>query len=125
MAASAADARRRAAPPTISAQASASAGVAGATPAADQNERRQHRRGVGRDPEQADVAVLDAMVPDIEGEADGAEAEAEDREPLAGVRRNDRRLERGVTERRERRRGEAEPATASVGAPLSLRDSTE
>ena len=60
------------APPTMSAQAAASAGVAGAETGGDQHERREERGCIGGDAEQPDVAVLHAIVPDIEGEADRA-----------------------------------------------------
>ena len=42
-----------------------------------EDQRREHRRGIGSDAEQGDVALLHADIPDDEGEPDRAEAEAE------------------------------------------------
>src|SRR5208337_1514056 len=94
--------------------------VRGGDAGRDQNQRRQDRGGVRRDAKQADVAVLDPVVPDVEGKADGSEAEAEDREPLAHVFGNDRRFKRRVAGGRERRGREAEPGNRFGWRALEL-----
>ena len=62
-------------PPEISSVATPSACGRRRIAGEHQEQRRQHRRGIGADAEQADVAVLDADVPDIERNADRADAE--------------------------------------------------
>ena len=52
--------------------------------------------------------MLHSVVPDVESQPDGADAQAEDGEPLDGPRRNDGRFERGMTDRRQSGGREAE-----------------
>ena len=83
----------------------------------DQDQRGKHRRGVGGDAEQANVAVLDAVVPDIEGEADRPEAEAEDRQPLRRRSRERRSISKAAWQAAASAAvTRQKPATASVGA---------
>ena len=48
----------------------------------NEDKRREDGGGVGCDAQETDIAALDAMIPDIKGGTDGAEAEAKDGEPL-------------------------------------------
>ena len=52
--------------------------------------------------------MLHAIVPNVEGEPDGPEPEANDRQPLPRARRRDCGLEQNVAKRRERRRRKTE-----------------
>ena len=94
-------------------------GVAGAKPAATRINVDSTGRRVGRDAQQADVAVLDAIIPDIEGEPDRPEPEPDDRRAIAQrapARPSSRTAawqsaaSAAVTRQK--------PATASVGARL-------
>ena len=84
----------------MSAQASAERARRLRVAGGDQDQGRQHRRRVGGDAEQPDVAALHADVPDVEGEPDRPEPERQDGEPLR------RRLPaRPSSRRRDGRRG--------------------
>lgn len=75
----------------------------------DQQQRGKQRRGVGGNAEKLDVAVLDAVIPHVEGKADGPKPEPGDREPLDRRRRPGGLLQRQVAQQRENRGGDAEP----------------
>ena len=59
----------------------------------DQDQGREHRRRIGGDAEEADVAALHADVPDIEGRARPGRGRAPAARAIAWRRRPDRRLE--------------------------------
>ena len=62
----------------------------------NKDERRENGGGIGCDAQKTDIAVLDAMIPDIKGGTDGAEAETKDGEPLRQTIGPDGCFEQGV-----------------------------
>ncbi|ENN89500.1 hypothetical protein RHSP_61017 [Rhizobium freirei PRF 81] len=66
-----------------------------------QDQRRQQRRRIACGAENLDIAVLDAVVPGIEGRSDGEEAEAEHGDPLCHPLRPDGLLQAEMAEEGE------------------------
>ena len=82
-----------------------------------QEQGREHRRRIGSDAEEADVAPLHADVPDIEGRSDRPEPEPENGKPLHGRFRPHRGLESEMADEAQERGREAEAGHRSRSAP--------
>ena len=101
--------------PVIKTQATAMRQSAWPTPAGDQDKCRKQGRRIAGSPEDLDVAVLDAVVPDIKGRPDGQQSQTGDGKPLARAFRPNRGFERQMTTSDSIAVAAQKPVTTSVG----------
>ena len=97
------------APAVISRQAASIVRLGCGEAGGDQHQRRQQRRGIARRAQHLDVAMLDAMVPGIEGGTHRHQPEAKHGEPLSGALRQHGFFQREMAGQRKHRGGRAEP----------------
>ena len=91
-------------------------------PSAHEQHGREDRRGVGQHAEQRHVALLHADVPQQEGGADGAEAEAAERKPGGRVGRRCPGLEARLQAKASSEVARQETARLSLGTSASSRE---